>query len=102
MRTCLSLGHTTIDPPPVNHLATHPASIALVPGGALSTAGRAMLGSALQPLGWMPCVSKCGSSVNFRAKPLLNRPTPSLFHSFPSPYTVSLALPSVCNRPLLL
>src|SRR5258708_28315809 len=38
-------GHTTIGPPPVNHLATHLASIASVPGGALCTAARAMLGS---------------------------------------------------------
>jgi len=68
-RTHAYFGHTTIDPPPVNHLATHLASIALVPGGALCTTGRAMLGSALQPLGCMPCISKCGPSVDFCAKP---------------------------------
>src|SRR5258708_16816100 len=35
--------------PPDNHPATFPAPTALVPGGAMCTAGMAMLGFALQP-----------------------------------------------------
>src|SRR5260221_13605929 len=64
-----NLGHTTTNPPPDNPLAPHPASTALVPGGAMCTAGMAMLGSAIQPLGCMLHVSKFGLWVNFRTKP---------------------------------
>src|SRR5258708_14903974 len=45
----VSILHTTIDPPPDNHLAIPLASTALVPRGAMCTTGMAMLGSALQP-----------------------------------------------------
>src|SRR6266436_8343718 len=52
---------------PPGHYSGIPA---LVPGGAMCTAGMAMLGSAfLQPTGYMPHVSKCSIVIDFCTKP---------------------------------
>src|SRR5258706_355170 len=51
--TCTSnFGHTTIDPPPDNHLAIPLGSTALVPRGAMCTPGMAMWGSGLLCCWW--------------------------------------------------
>src|SRR5258708_7476 len=48
----------------------HSGIPALVPGGAMCTAGMAMLGSAfLQPTGYMLHVSKCSIVIDFCTKP---------------------------------
>src|SRR5258708_23486857 len=78
-----NFGHTTIDPPPDNHLAISLASTALVP----------MLCAPLEwpcwalpssPLGCMLCISKCGIFVNFHMiSPAEQAPTLP-FHSLSS------------------
>src|SRR5258707_15822401 len=69
---------TTINPPPDNHLAIPLASTALVPRGAMCTAGMAMLGSALQPPRLHAAHLQMQYFGRFSHEALLSRPAPSL------------------------